>query len=78
MIPIEVTILEELTLIINRRGSKGDFAAEVGISQAYLSQILAGRRPLWRLPLSTAKKLSAASGISIDRMATATSESETA
>ncbi len=68
---IEVTILEELELAMKRRGSRADFAQAVGISQAYLSQILNGKRPLSRLPMKTGRRLSEASGIPIDRLAAA-------
>jgi len=66
----EMTVLDELAQSIDRRpGKRADFAKAVGIGQAYLSQILSGKRPLSRLPLGTAHKLSQASGIPVERLA---------
>lgn len=67
----EPTVLEELARSIDLSpGSRADFAKAVGIGQVYLSQILNGRRPLARLPLSTALKFSQVSGIPMERLAT--------
>lgn len=71
----ETGVLDELRQSIDARpGKRADFAKEVGIGQVYLSQILSGKRPLSRLPLGTAHKLSQASGIPVERLATAESE----
>lgn len=64
------TILGELARAIEtREGGRAEFARAVGIGQVYLSQILSGKRPLQRLPLSTARKISAVSGVPLDRLA---------
>jgi len=66
----ETSVLDELARSIDRRpGKRADFAREVGIGQAYLSQILSGKRPLSRLPMGTVRKFSKASGIPLERLA---------
>lgn len=68
----EMILLDELTRVIDGRpGTRGDFAKAVGIGQAYLSQILSGKRPMERLPLGTVRKISEISGIPLDRLASA-------
>lgn len=63
------TVLQELTRAIDaREGRRADFARTVGITQQYLSQILNGKRPIDRLPVGTARKISDVSGISLDRL----------
>jgi transcriptional regulator with XRE-family HTH domain len=62
-------VLDELARAIAQKGSRADFAREVGIGQVYLSQILCGKRPLGRLPLDTVKRIAAASGVSLLRIA---------
>jgi len=65
-----VTVLEELRRAIDRRpGKRANFARDVGIGQVYLSQILSGKRPFARLPIETGRKISEASGISLERLA---------
>jgi len=64
------TVLQELARAIDARdGKRADFAKAVGIGQVYLSQILNGKRPIKRLPLETAQKISDVSGIPLDRLA---------
>ena len=64
--------LEELARAIDARpGTRADFAKAVGIGQAYLSQILSGKRPIERLPMGTVRKISDVSGMSIERLAAA-------
>lgn len=64
------TVLQELARAIDARdGKRADFAKAVGIGQVYLSQILNGKRPIERLPLETARKISDVSGIPLDRLA---------
>jgi transcriptional regulator with XRE-family HTH domain len=66
----ESTMRDELARTIDARpGRRSAFAKDVGISQVYLSQILTGKRPLSRLPISTGRKISEVSGISLDRLA---------
>jgi hypothetical protein len=70
MIQTDSNILAELRDAIDRRpGTRADFARAADIGQAYLSQILSGKRPLSRLPLETGRKISELSGISLDRLA---------
>lgn len=63
------TVLQELAQAIDARGKRGEFAETVGIGQVYLSQILSGKRPIGRLPLETVRKISDASGLPLDRLA---------
>lgn len=68
------TVLQELARAIDaREGKRADFAKAVGIGQVYLSQILNGKRPIGRLPVDTARKISDVSGIPLDRLAAASS-----
>lgn len=65
----KISVLDELARSIDKRvGSRADFAKAVGIGQAYLSQILSGKRPLSRLPMSTGQKISHLSGIPMERL----------
>lgn len=71
----ETTVLDELVRSIDRMpGNRGDFAKAVGVGQAYLSDILRGRRPLSRLPAGTLLKFSQVSGIALERLAGGASE----
>jgi transcriptional regulator with XRE-family HTH domain len=71
----ETTVLDELARSVDQRpGTRADFAKAVGIGQVYLSQILSGKRPLARLPAGTLLKFSKVSGISMERLAEAPSE----
>lgn len=63
-------VLCELARAIDaREGTRADFAKAVGIGQAYLSQILSGKRPIDRVPLGTVRRISDASGVPFDRFA---------
>lgn len=61
--------LQELAKRIDERGTRGDFAGKVKISESYLSNILAGRQSFSRVPVETAMRISAESGIPIERLA---------
>lgn len=67
----DTSVLDELAKAVDANGGRAGFAGAIGITQAYLSQILKGRRPLDRLPMSTVRKISEASGMPLDRLATA-------
>jgi transcriptional regulator with XRE-family HTH domain len=74
---IEATVLDELAHAVDaREGTRADFAKAVGIGQAYLSQILSGKRPLARLPMGTVRKISEISGIPIARLAAVSEPAE--
>jgi transcriptional regulator with XRE-family HTH domain len=60
--------LDELSIKIDRDGTRRSFAEKLKISENYLSQILSGTRPFARLPVATALKISELSGISIERL----------
>lgn len=65
--PLNMTAIEELAWAIDHKmRTRREFAKSVGIGDAYLSQILSGVRPLSRLPLATAFKISQAAGLPIE------------
>lgn len=61
--------LQELAKTIDERGSRGEFAEKAKISESYLSNIINGRQPFSRVPVETAMRISAESGIPIERLA---------
>jgi hypothetical protein len=74
--PANLTVLQELGWEIDDRfGSRGSFAKEVGIGEAYLSQILTGARPTGRLPFELAIRIAQASGLPLEQLAAAVSQS---
>lgn len=61
--------LSELAKKIDEAGTRGEFAERAKISESYLSNILSGRQSFARVPVETAMRISAESGISIERLA---------
>ncbi|CCE05808.1 hypothetical protein BRAS3843_1480039 [Bradyrhizobium sp. STM 3843] len=64
--------LEELAAKIDAAGTRAEFARKVGIGEPYLSNILSGKRPFWRLPIQTGAKISEAAGISLEQLTAGT------
>jgi transcriptional regulator with XRE-family HTH domain len=61
--------LLELAKHIDEIGTRAEFAEKVKISESYLSNLLSGRHPFARVPVETAMRISAESGIPIERIA---------
>lgn len=61
--------LTELARKIDEIGTRSDFAKKIDISESYLSNLLSGRHPFTRVPVATAMRISAESGIPIERLA---------
>lgn len=64
-----MTGLDELVQVIDKAGSRAEFAEKAKISESYLSNILSGRQAFTRVPVETAMRISAAAGIPIERLA---------
>lgn len=61
--------LQELAKVIDGKGTRREFAELAHLSESYLSDILSGKRPFNRVPVSTAMRISELSGISIEKLA---------
>ncbi len=61
--------LQKLASVIDGQGTRREFAELAHLSESYLSDILSGKRPFNRVPVSTAIRISELSGISIERLA---------
>lgn len=61
--------LTELARKIDEAGTRAEFAEKANISESYLSNILSGRQSFSRIPVETAMRISAESGMSIERLA---------
>lgn len=68
--PPDLTPLAELAWMIDHEfEARGAFARRIGISEAYLSQVLSGKRPLARMPAGKLLRFSMAAGVPLERLA---------
>lgn len=62
------TGLDELVTKIDRDGTRRAFAEQLEVSESYLSELLSGSKSFSRLPVAKMMKISALSGIPIERL----------
>jgi transcriptional regulator with XRE-family HTH domain len=60
--------LAELARTIDKAGTRAEFAEKAKISEPYLSNILSGRKSFTRIPVETAMRISAASGMTMEQL----------